>query len=153
MAMFPALMNNSIFSDFFDDPFFNNWRDARRQDDGKGVAMAGPLMNTDVREKDDQYQIDVDMPGFDKKDISLRLEDGYLVVSAQKNADQGEKDDKGQWIRRERYTGSCSRSFYVGDNVRQEDIHAKYTNGTLEISLPKASVKQVDNKQSIAIED
>ncbi|KJY53744.1 Hsp20 family heat shock chaperone [Bifidobacterium coryneforme] len=153
MAMFPALMNNSIFGDFFDDPFFNNWHDSRRQGDGKGLAMNSILMNTDVRETDDQYRIDVDMPGFDKKDIALRLENGYLVVSAQKSGDQGDKDDKGRWIRRERYTGSCSRSFYVGDQVRQEDIHAKYTNGTLAISLPKASVKPVENKKTIAIED
>lgn len=151
MAMFPALMNNSIFGDFFDDPFFNNWADPRRQNDGKEL-LPGSLMNTDVREVGDHYQLSVDMPGFDKNDISLRLENGYLIVSAQKKSDQGDKDDKGRWIRRERYTGSCSRSFYVGEKVRQEDIQAKYQNGTLEVSLPKSSLNQVENKQSIAIE-
>ena len=101
MAMFPALMNNSIFGDFFDDPFFNNWRDGRRQGQGAKNALNSPLMNTDVREKDGQYQLSIDMPGFDKKDIGLRLEDGYLIVSAQKNSDQGDKDDQGRWIRRQ----------------------------------------------------
>ena len=153
MAMFPALMNNSIFGDFFDDPFFNNWRDGRRQGQSAKNALNSPLMNTDVREKDGQYQLSIDMPGFDKKDIGLRLEDGYLIVSAQKNSDQGDKDDQGRWIRRERYTGSCSRSFYVGDKVRQEDIHAHYANGTLEVTLPKTSIEPTDNTQNIAIED
>lgn len=151
MAMFPALMNNSIFGDFFDDPFFNNWNDSRRQVGG-GQQMTSPLMNTDVRDRGDDYELSIDMPGFGKDDISLKLEDGYLVVSAQKNSDEGTKDDQGKWIRRERYTGSCSRSFYVGDGVKEEDVHAKYENGTLRVVVPKASVKPVENKAKIAIE-
>ncbi|BDR52465.1 molecular chaperone Hsp20 [Bombiscardovia nodaiensis] len=151
MAMLPALMNNSIFSDFFDDPFFNNWRDTRRSQ-GTGMVPSN-LMNTDVREKDGNYELDIDLPGFAKEDVSLRLEDGYLVVSAQRKGEQGSQDDSGKWIRRERYTGSCSRSFYVGEGTKQSDIHAKFTDGTLHVTLPKESVQPVENKQTIAIED
>ncbi|RBP99431.1 Hsp20/alpha crystallin family protein [Bifidobacterium xylocopae] len=151
MTMLPALMNNSIFGDFFDDPFFNNWRDSRRSD-GSGRMAQAALMNTDVREKDGSYELDIDLPGFAKDDVSLRLEDGYLIVSAQKKSEQDDKGKGGKWIRRERYTGACSRSFYVGEGVKEDDIHAKFSDGTLHVSVPKESVQPVESRKTIAIE-
>ncbi|AKV56217.1 Hsp20/alpha crystallin family protein [Bifidobacterium actinocoloniiforme] len=152
MTMLPALMNNSIFSDFFDDPFFNNWRDSRRSD-GSAQMTPSALMNTDVREKDGNYELDIDLPGFTKDDVALRLEDGYLIVSAQKKGEQGSKDDEGKWIRRERYTGACSRSFYVGEGLKEDDIRARFSDGTLHVSVPKESVRPVETKKTISIED
>ncbi|OZG50304.1 Hsp20/alpha crystallin family protein [Bombiscardovia coagulans] len=150
MAMLPALMSNSIFNDFFEDPFFNNWGDNRRSSSNRVVPSH--MMNTDVRDKDGKYELDIDMPGFTKDDVNVHLEDGYLVVAAEKQSEQGSQDDDGKWIRRERYTGSCSRSFYVGRNIRDTDIHAKFENGTLHLSVPKDSVAPVENKKTIAIE-
>ena len=88
---------------------------------------AANLMKTDVREHDDHYEVDIDLPGFRKEDLSLELKDGYLVISAAKGIDRDEKEKKnGKFVRRERYAGSMSRSFYVGVDVKQEDIRAKY---------------------------
>ncbi|NEG90450.1 Hsp20/alpha crystallin family protein [Bifidobacterium aerophilum] len=151
MAMFPTLMNDTMFSDLFDDPFFQGWRS---DDNGSSAVMPANMMSTDVREKDNCYDVDIDMPGFDKNDISLELNNGYLTVSAHKDEDSGDKDKDGKWLRRERYMGSCSRSFYVGDDVKESDIHAQYKNGTLCIEVPKVQAQpQVEAKHQIAIED
>ncbi|PWG58997.1 Hsp20/alpha crystallin family protein [Bifidobacterium catulorum] len=150
MAMFPALMNDTMFSDLFDDPFFEGWRSA-----GNNAAAATPtsMMSTDVRETDKAYDVDIDMPGFDKNDINVELNNGYLTVSAHKDEDHGDKDDSGKWLRRERYVGTCSRSFYVGEDVKESDIHASYKNGTLCLEVPKIEAKpQVEAKHQIAIE-
>ena len=136
MAMFPALMNDTMFSDLFDDPFFEGWRNMDRAAACDPNMSAG-MMSTDVRETDKGYMVDIDMPGFKKDDISLDLQNGYLTVSAHRNSSHEDKDDNGRWLRRERYAGSCSRSFYVGEDVKDSDIHAQ---------------QQVETKHQIAIE-
>ncbi|KAB8286881.1 molecular chaperone Hsp20 [Bifidobacterium ramosum] len=150
MAMFPALMNDTMFSDLFDDPFFEGWRNT---DNTATAAMPANMMSTDVREKDNCYDVDIDMPGFDKNDISVELNNGYLTVSAHKDEDHDDKAQDGKWLRRERYMGSCSRSFYVGEDVKESDIHASYKNGTLCLEVPKMQAQpQVEAKHTIAIE-
>ena len=110
------------------------------------------MMKTDIREKDDSYELDVDLPGFKKDEIKVQLKDGYLTLSAAKGLDKDEQDQKGNYIRRERYAGTMSRSFYVGEDVTQEDIHAKYEDGILRLSVPKKVPKKVENTGYIAIE-
>ena len=152
MAMFPALMNDTMFSNLFDDPFFEGWRNMDRAAACDPNMSAG-MMSTDVRETDKGYMVDIDMPGFKKDDISLDLQNGYLTVSAHRNSSHEDKDDNGRWLRRERYAGSCSRSFYVGEDVKESDIHASYRNGTLCIQVPKMQAQpQVETKHQIAIE-
>ena len=171
MAMFPALMNDTMFSDLFDDPFFEGWRN---MDNQVAAAMPANMMNTDVRETSKGYDVDIDMPGFKKDDIKLELNNGYLTVSASRSSEHEDKapetanasasensseqcacgtNESGRWLRRERYMGSCSRSFYVGEDVKESDIHASYNNGTLCIQVPKMQAQpQVEAKHQIAIE-
>lgn len=152
MAMFPALMNDTMFSDLFDDPFFEGWRNMDRAAACDPNMSAG-MMSTDVRETDKGYMVDIDMPGFKKDDISLDLQNGYLTVSAHRNSSHEDKDDNGRWLRRERYAGSCSRSFYVGEDVKDSDIHASYKDGILCLEMPKPEAQQqVETKHQIAIE-
>lgn len=152
MAMFPALMNDTMFSNLFDDPFFEGWRNMDRAAACDPNMSAG-MMSTDVRETDKGYMVDIDMPGFKKDDISLDLQNGYLTVSAHRNSSHEDKDDNGRWLRRERYAGSCSRSFYVGEDVKDSDIHASYKDGTLCLEMPKLEAQQqVETKHQIAIE-
>ena len=152
MAMFPALMNDTMFSNLFDDPFFEGWRNMDRAAACDPNMSAG-MMSTDVRETDKGYMVDIDMPGFKKDDISLDLQNGYLTVSAHRNSSHEDKDDNGRWLRRERYAGSCSRSFYVGEDVKDSDIHASYKDGTLCLEMPKPKAQQqVETKHQIAIE-
>ena len=107
---------------------------------------------TDVRETDNGYELDIDLPGFKKDEISAQLKDGYLTISAAKGLDKDEKEKDGKYIRRERYAGTMSRSFYVGEGVEQDDIHAKYENGILKLSIPKKDAKEVEQKKYISIE-
>ena len=151
MAMFPSLMNETMFSDLFDDPFFEGWRNVDHAVAG-GPTMQTGMMNTDVRETDKDYIVDIDMPGFRKDDISLNLQNGYLTVSAVRDTRKEEKDDQGNIIRQERVQGSCSRSFYVGEAVTPEDIKAHYDNGELKIVLPKKDAPAVETKKTIMIE-
>ena len=110
------------------------------------------LMKTDIREHDAGYELDIDLPGFKKDEIKAELENGYLTISATKGANNDEQDKKGKYIRRERYAGTMQRSFYVGDDVTQEDIKAKFENGILRLSIPKKDAKAVETKKTIAIE-
>ena len=110
------------------------------------------LMKTDIRDANDHYELDVDLPGVKKEDIKLQLKDGYLTMAATHNADNDQKDENGKYIRRERYVGSVSRSFYVGDAVKEADIHAKYEDGILKLSIPKQDPKAIQNTGYIAIE-
>ena len=96
--------------------------------------------------------MDIELPGYKKEDVRAELNNGYLTISASKNENRDEKDEKGNYIRRERYSGSCSRSFYVGENVKQEDIHAKFEDGVLKLVVPKEDKKKVEEKKYIAIE-
>ena len=109
-------------------------------------------MKTDVRETDSGYEVDIDLPGFKKDEINIQLDNGYLSISAAKGLDKDEKDKKGKYVRRERYAGSLSRSFYVGDNVTVEDIHPKYENGILSFNVPKEQEKIEPKSKYIAIE-
>jgi len=110
------------------------------------------LIKTDVRETENSYELDIDLPGFKKDEVSVDLRDGYLSISAAKGLDRDEKDKKGKYIRQERYAGACSRSFYVGESVEPEDVSAKFEDGILKISLPKQEQKQLPRCSAIAIE-
>ena len=109
-------------------------------------------MKTDIRETDNGYEVDIDLPGFKKEEINAKLENGYLTISAAKGLDKDEKDENGKYIRRERYAGSMSRSFYVGEDVTQEDVHAKYEDGILRLQVPKKDAPAVEKSDYIAIE-
>lgn len=139
MKFLPGL---NLFDDAFDDMFF----------DPIFTKKNSNIMKTDVTEKDGNYLLDMELPGYGKDDIQIELKDGYLNISASKNTSNEEKDDKGNIIRQERYSGSCSRSFYVGENVKETDIKAKFENGELKIVLPADAPKKVEEKKFIAIE-
>ena len=110
-------------------------------------------MRTDIKDTDGGYEVTMNLPGVKKEDVKAELKDGYLTISASSNNSRDEKDDNGRYIRRERYSGSCSRSFYVGDEVTEADIKAKFENGTLTMMIPKKEAKPaVENKKYIAIE-
>ena len=137
--MLPSIFGRDMFDDFMDFPFSAN-------------RFHQDLMKTDIKETKDGYELDIDLPGMEKKDINLELKDGYLTIKANHNHEQEEKDDQGHYLRKERFTGSCSRSFYVGDNVKEEDVHAKFDNGILKLSFPKEEPKQITGGSHIAIE-
>ena len=110
------------------------------------------MMKTDIREHEAGYELDIDLPGFKKDEITVDLENGYLTISAAKGLDKDEEDKKGKYIRKERYAGTMQRSFYVGDAITHEDIKAKFENGILSLTIPKKDAKAVETKKSIAIE-
>ena len=114
--------------------------------------MAKNIMKTDVRETDKGYELDVDLPGFKKDEVQVQLKDGYLTISAAKGLDKDEEDKKGNYIRRERYAGSTSRSFYVGNGVKNEDVHAKFENGVLRLSIPKKAAEEIEADKYVSIE-
>lgn len=109
-------------------------------------------MKTDVRETDSGYEIDIDLPGFKKDEINIQLDNGYLSISAAKGLDKDEQDKEGKYIRKERYAGSMSRSFYVGNAITQDDIKAKYESGILRLSVPKKAAEEIESAKRIAIE-
>ena len=144
--MMPSVFGRDIFDDFMDGFAFP---DVSKELYGK---HAKNVMKTDVRELDNGYEIIVDLPGFKKDEIEVQLEDGYLTISAEKGLDKDETDKKGNYIRQERYSGSCQRSFYVGEGVKQEDMKARFEDGILHLEFPKASPKQVEESHRILIE-
>ncbi len=154
----PSIFGENLFDDFFDEFFeLPAWDDRAMQKAQKKLygRHASNMMKTDVQEHDDHYEVDIDLPGFKKEELSLELKDGYLVINATKGLDNDETDKgTGRFVRRERYAGSMSRSFYVGEDMKQEDIHAKYESGVLKLSIPKMDQKkpQVEEKKYIAIE-
>ena len=109
-------------------------------------------MKTNIREHDGGYELDIDLPGFKKDEITIDLDNGYLTISAAKGLDKDEQDKKGKYIRKERYAGAVQRSFYVGDAVTEEDVKAKFEDGILRLSIPKKDAKAVEAKKTIAIE-
>lgn len=159
--MLPSIIGDNLpgffegfFDDFFDFPAYENQelRKARKKLYGHHSSR---MMKTDVKDHDDHYDVYVDLPGFKKDEISVELNDGYLTVSAEKALNEDVKDENGEkYIRKERFSGSMSRSFYVGDDMKQEDIHAKYENGVLSLEVPKINPKkeEVEEKKYIAIE-
>ena len=145
--MMPSIFGENLFDDFMDDFAFPN------VDKVLYGKHASNLMKTDVKETDSGYEVDIDLPGFKKDEIQMQLENGYLTVSAAKGLNKDEKNEDGRYVRRERYAGSVSRSFYVGENVTDKDIHPKYENGILSFKMPKDDKKAVEEKKHyIAIE-
>ena len=127
-----------IFDNLFNDPFF--------------IDHESKVMKTDIKEHDDKYELLVDLPGFNKEDIKMHIEDGYLVINAKTSSEDSEKDDKGKYVRKERYFGECSRSFYVGEQITEDDIKANFKNGTLNIEIPKKEeIKKLNEKKYIEI--
>ena len=147
--MLPSIFGENLFDDLFRDDFsmFPAWS-GRDPLYGK---HAKHMMKTDVRETEDTYEVDMDLPGFKKDEINADLKNGYLTVSASKGLDKDEQDKNGKYIRQERYTGAMSRSFYVGD-VAPEDVKAKFEDGILQISLPKAEKKALPKPTTVSIE-
>ena len=148
--MLPGFFGENLFDDLFTDPF-DMLMPVRGNDPLYG-KHARNLMKTDVRELPDTYEVDVDLPGFKKDEITVDLKNGYLTIGASKGLDKDQTDSNGKYLRRERYAGVCSRSFYVGENVRPEDISAKYEDGILRLSVPKAARKELPASTSIFIE-
>ena len=146
--MLPSIFGENLFDDFFSDPFGMMIPQGRDPLYGK---HAKNLMKTDVRETDESYELDVDLPGFTKDEISVELKNGYLTIQAAKGLDKDQPDKKGKYIRQERYAGACSRTFYVGEGVQPEDVTASFENGILQLSVPKAAKKQLPKNTSVTI--
>ncbi len=139
----------SIFGETLLDGF---WGFPTRENFGRSSNTNG-LMQSDITETDHSYEVTMNLPGFKKEDVKGELRDGYLIVSATTNSNNEETDREGRYIRRERYSGSCSRSFYVGENVKQEDIKARFEDGTLKLTIPRTMIEPaIDESRYIAIE-
>ena len=147
--MLPSIFGESLFDDWMGFPFRGFESDVDHKLYGKHAAR---LMKTDLKEQDDGYELSVDLPGFTKDQIELNLEKGYLTVSATKGVDKDETDKKGRVIRQERYAGAMQRSFYVGEEVVETDIKAKFEDGVLKLSIPKKEAEKVETAKTIAIE-
>ena len=147
--MLPSIFGENLFDDFFADPFC--LVSANRTDEALYGKHARNMMKTDVRELDGSYELDIDLPGFKKDEINVDLKNGYLTIGASKGLDKDEKDKNGKYIRRERYAGVCSRSFYVGNAIRPEDISAKYEDGILKLSVPKTVKRELPETTSVEI--
>ena len=149
----PSIFGENLFDDFFGDfPFYYDDRAMKDAEKKLYGHKANHVMKTDIKEMNNGYELVVDLPGFKKDEIQLELNDGYLTISAEKGLDKEEKDKKDKYIRRERYAGSMSRTFYVGESVTENDIHAKYENGILTLDVPKEEAKKVPEKRYISIE-
>ena len=140
MMMLPRKRSDfDLWDQMFSDPFFTGERENK-------------LMKTDIKEKKDKYLIDIDLPGYEKDNIKIEIQDGYLTIHASVNKENDE-EEKGKYVRKERYAGECSRSFYIGDNIKEEDIKAKFKNGTLTLEIPKKEErKQLPDTKYIPIE-
>lgn len=138
----PSLWNENLLDDFFETPAFRSF----------GTKQPVRMMNTDVKDKGNAYELSIELPGFKKEDVKAELEKGYLTISAQTNENKDTKDEDGRYIRRERYSGSCSRRFFVGEQVTEEDIKANFTDGILRLDIPKKEAQpEVETKHYIAI--
>ena len=144
--MMPSIFRENLWNDLMDFSF--------PELDGKMYGKRGEhIMRTDVKEHDDKYEVDIELPGFKKEDVKAELKDGYLTITALKEVNNDQKNESGKYVRRERYTGNMSRSFYVGDKVTQEEIRAKFEDGILKLQIPKKDPKkQVEDKHYVTIE-
>ena len=138
--MLPSIFGGSLFDDFMDSHWDKDFFGGKSHLMG---AYEKNMMKTDIKEKDNQYEIEIDLPGFKKEEINANLENGYLTINASKNEEREEKNESGVYIRRERYTGQCARSFYVGEVVQQQEIKAKFENGILHLVIPKKQETKV----------
>ena len=147
--LMPSIFRENLFDGWFDFPDFSDLDKTERKLYGK---HADRLMKTDVHEHDDHYEVDIDLPGFAKDEITIELNNGYLTVSAAKGLDKDENDKKGKLIRQERYAGAMSRSFYVGEELTEEDVKASFKHGVLNLNIPKKEAKAEPEKKTIMIE-
>ena len=149
--LMPSIFGENLFDDdWMNFPFEQDFWGKKNPLYGK---HAKNMMKTDIRDVDGNYELEIDLPGFKKEDVKIQLKDGYLNIQATREEKKDEKDEKGKYVRRERYTGTCNRSFYVGPNIKHEDIHAKYENGILHVTFPKEETKkEVEEKKFIAID-
>ena len=147
----PTVFGENLMDMFddFDRSFFRGFGYPERALYGKNAPH---MMKTDVRETDEGYELDIDLPGVTKDDIRLELNQGNLTISTEKTLEKKEEDKKGRLLRQERYAGTMQRTFYVGDSLTEEDIKAKYDNGVLHVTLPKKEAQKVPEKKVIAIE-
>lgn len=147
--MLPSIFGENMFDEFFDDSFDRDFFGGGRNTlYGK---HAKNLMKTDIREKDNDYELAVDLPGFSKDEVSIDVRNGYMTISAAKGLDKDEEDKKGRIIRQERYAGALSRSFYIGE-VKPEDVKATYESGVLTLLIPKAEESKAEPETRITIE-
>lgn len=137
--LMPSIFGENLLDRFFEEPF-------------GGFYGTSEMMKTDIKDTEQGYELTMNVPGVKKEDVKAELKDGYLTVNVSSNSGKDEKDENGRYIRRERYSGSCSRSFYVGDQVKQEDIKAKFENGILTLDIPKKEQKQVEESRYVTIE-
>ena len=146
--LMPSIFGENLFDDFFDD-----FVKPMRPSTGYRIAPTTSVMKTDVKETENGFELDIDLPGFKKEDVKATLKDGYLTIQAETSKDTDDKNDEGKFIRRERYYGTCSRSFYVGKEVTEEDIKAKFEDGILKLAVPKKETKPaVETPKYISIE-
>ncbi|HCK88207.1 MAG TPA: Hsp20/alpha crystallin family protein [Erysipelotrichaceae bacterium] len=140
--LLPSIFRDDLFDDDFMD--FPPMR---------GFSKENTLMKTDAKETENGYQLSMDLPGFKKEDVKMQLKEGVLNIEATTSTSNDEKDDEGKYIRRERFQGTCQRSFFVGKDVKQEDIKAKFEDGVLHLEVPKKEeTKQIPEKHTITIE-
>ena len=151
--LMPSIFGENLFDDWFDEfPFYDrDMKDTEKKLYGK---KADRIMKTDIKETDNGYELEIDLPGFTKDEIKASLDDGYLTISAAKGLDKDEQEkESGRYIRREHYAGACQRSFYVGEGVKQEDIKGEFKHGILKLFVPKVEAKKaVEGNKYIAIE-
>jgi len=145
----PRIYTENLFDDWFDDFPFRELDNVDRKLYGKHAVKE---MLTDVREHEDHYDVEIDLPGFKKDEIKVELNKGYLTITASKGLDEDEKDKKGKVVRQERYAGVMQRSFYVGEQLTHEDIKAKYEDGVLMLNVPKKEQKKLPEEHTIMIE-
>ena len=146
--LMPSIFRENLFDDFFDDFY----RPVRRET-APAPQRNASVMKTDVKETDTGYELAIDLPGYKKEDVQAHLKDGYLTITATTNKNNDTQDENGKYIRRERYMGSCSRSFFVGEHLDQQDIKARFEDGVLKVDVPKKEAKpEVEEKKYISIE-
>jgi HSP20 family molecular chaperone IbpA len=148
--LMPSIFRDNLFDDWMDD--FSWMRDFGNIDRKLYGKHAGREMLTDVRDHEDHYEVEIDLPGFKKDQIQVELHDGTLTITAQKGLEQNDKNSEGKYVRQERYSGMMSRSFYVGENMTEEDIKAKFEDGVLKLNIPKKEEKKLPEKKTIMIE-
>lgn len=151
MMMVPYMFNDDLMDDLFNDNWERSFDHAMRSMQPRNMfgKHSANVMKTDVRETKDGYDVFVDLPGFKKEDVKLDLQNGYLTITANRSEDLDEKDNEGHYIRQERCTGSCARSFYVGEELKPADVAAKFENGILELKLPKAEKKLLEKPNTL----
>ena len=142
-----------LMPSIFGEDLFDDWMRLPVERENHRGYRAAELMKTDIKDVDGNYELSIDLPGFHKEDVKIQLKDGYLNIQASRTENKDEKDNNGKYVHRERYTGQCSRSFYVGKEVHQDDIKAEFKHGILTLFVPKKEAKPaVEQKHSISIE-